>query len=555
MIGVICKNSQKSTVEEFFQLFKTPWEFYNGNEQYDVILMTEEYSPLPKSRLFVLFGTTTTNFDICNQIQISPDSEKSMIKVEEYTFPVNNVITFLNSNHHSIVKNEKDVAVGIKMSNPDMHMIRIGYDIFDEIEHLMTTGQETKHASFPTLDIHIDLLKRWMLDAGIQVIEIPPVPDKYLFTVCLTHDVDFIKITDHGLDHSVLGYIVRSIFTGFLRNYKSNITWKKMIKNWKALISLPFVYLGLTKDVWFDIDRYCEIEKDIPSTYFFLPYKEHPGKTKGKRQPRARMMKYDIQDYKPLIKNISSQGREIGLHGLNAWDDDNIGKQEKRVLENLLEGKNVGVRIHWLYFKQESPQLLENAGFLYDSTFGFNDAIGYKAGTSQVFKLPTTKNLLELQLSVMDTSLFYKRRMGVNEPKAMNMINKLIDQCKKFGGVLTINWHTRSLSPERNWDEFYIELINLLKSEHVWFASAHDVIRWFKIRRSIRFKSVSAQDDKISLDFPQIDDTGLPQFQLRVHTPVIKRRIENISQHREQFCKTIPLNRNAESYRLVSHQR
>ena len=31
---------------------------------------------------------------------------------------------------------------------------------------------------------------------------------------------------------------------------------------------------------------------------------------------------------------------------------------------------------------------LEEAGFLYDSTMGYNDAIGYWAGTSQIYKHP-----------------------------------------------------------------------------------------------------------------------------------------------------------------------
>ena len=41
--------------------------------------------------------------------------------------------------------------------------------------------------------------------------------------------------------------------------------------------------------------------------------------------------------------------------------------------------------MHWLYFGDDSPKTLEAAGFDYDSTCGYNDAVGYRAGTSQVF--------------------------------------------------------------------------------------------------------------------------------------------------------------------------
>ena len=35
VIGVMCKADQTAAVEEFFQLFKTPWEFYQPARAYD----------------------------------------------------------------------------------------------------------------------------------------------------------------------------------------------------------------------------------------------------------------------------------------------------------------------------------------------------------------------------------------------------------------------------------------------------------------------------------------------------------------------------------------
>ena len=37
MIGVIFRDTQKSVVEEFFELFKTPWEVFRPNRSYDVV--------------------------------------------------------------------------------------------------------------------------------------------------------------------------------------------------------------------------------------------------------------------------------------------------------------------------------------------------------------------------------------------------------------------------------------------------------------------------------------------------------------------------------------
>ena len=38
MIGVIADPAEHDVVREFFELFKTPWEFYRGDGQYDVLL-------------------------------------------------------------------------------------------------------------------------------------------------------------------------------------------------------------------------------------------------------------------------------------------------------------------------------------------------------------------------------------------------------------------------------------------------------------------------------------------------------------------------------------
>ena len=42
--------------------------------------------------------------------------------------------------------------------------------------------------------------------------------------------------------------------------------------------------------------------------------------------------------------------------------------------------------MHWLYFDRIAGAA-RAAGFTYDSTWGYNEAVGYRAGTSQVFVL------------------------------------------------------------------------------------------------------------------------------------------------------------------------
>jgi hypothetical protein len=40
MIGVVAEYTEAAIVQEFFQLFKTPWEFYREDAQYEVVLIS-----------------------------------------------------------------------------------------------------------------------------------------------------------------------------------------------------------------------------------------------------------------------------------------------------------------------------------------------------------------------------------------------------------------------------------------------------------------------------------------------------------------------------------
>ncbi len=109
--------------------------------------------------------------------------------------------------------------------------------------------------------------------------------------------------------------------------------------------------------------------------------------------------------------------------------------------------------MHWLYYDQQSPSALETAGAAYDSTIGYNETVGYRAGTTQVYKPLDVSRLLELPLHVMDTALFYPSYLGLSPQEARALLGRMVDNAVHFGGCLTINWHDRSLAPERLWGE------------------------------------------------------------------------------------------------------
>src|SRR5262249_12150778 len=155
-------------------------------------------------------------------------------------------------------------------------------------------------------------------------------------------------------------------------------------------------------------------------------------------------------------------GGEIGLHGIDAWFESSLGRDESQRISQFSGKSGVGVRMHWLYRNERTPEVLEDAGFPYDSTFGYNETVGYRAGTSQVFKPLKVKELLELPMHVMDTALFYPSYLDLSVPRARQHVRFVLDNADRFGGTLTINWHDRSISPERLWGGFYEWLLDEL---------------------------------------------------------------------------------------------
>ena len=192
-----------------------------------------------------------------------------------------------------------------------------------------------------------------------------------------------------------------------------------------------------------------------------------------------------------------------------------------QVIRDITGKSAVGIRMHWLYFSEHSPDTLDRAGYIYDSTLGYNEAVGYRNGTTQIFRPPGARRLLEIPLTVQDTALFFPDRMNLTEPEAFDTCRKILDDLERFGGVLTVNWHDRSLAPERNWDTFYARFLKEIEASNPWFAQARMAVAWFQRRRETTFSRVTFSSSRVVVQFANLAAPleGLPPLTLRVHRP------------------------------------
>ena len=178
----------------------------------------------------------------------------------------------------------------------------------------------------------------------------------------------------------------------------------------------------------------------------------------------------------------------------------------------------MGIRMHWLLRDGNTYSVLENAGYTYDSTAGYNETPGYRCGTTQTFRPLDTRKLLELPLHIQDGALFYSKRLGLSEPEAWKQCETFIANAERLGGVLTVLWHDRSPGPERFWGDFYVKLVQKLKSLEVWFGNAGQVVAWFQKRREVTFQRVKADDGTSRIKLCCNGRQFVPPLRVRIHS-------------------------------------
>jgi hypothetical protein len=177
--------------------------------------------------------------------------------------------------------------------------------------------------------------------------------------------------------------------------------------------------------------------------------------------------------------------------------------------------------MHWLLRDANTPVVLERAGYAYDATAGYNETVGYRNGTTQVFRPFGAQTLLELPLHIQDGALFYPQRLDLSEPEAQTRCSALIRRAQELGGVLTVLWHDRSHGPERFWGDFYIGLVRALKSANAWFCTAGQAVDWFRKRRAVRFERVErAGGTRIRLCYD--GDAIRPPLRVVMHRLAVK---------------------------------
>ena len=489
MIGVLVSDSRVRLVGELFELFKTPWETYHAGSRYDAVLCFGCAAPEGAHPFTGVYSASPVQSDETQGFRVSGRRRQCQIDAGERAAVLPAAVATVAGAGDPVLHSADNGGVLARRVRSDTGVsCRFGFDLLEQMEWWLSHGQRPAAAMSPALDLQVALLRELLIDAGVPLIEVLPTPEAHTFCACLTHDVDFMGIRFHVFDRTFFGFLYRATVGSLVGIARRRLSVTAAFRNIRAVLSLPLIYLGFLPDFMNCLDRYEEIDGSEASTFFVIPFKDRNGEKAPDKATARRRVKYDVDDVRPQLDALRSRGVEIAVHGIDAWHSVEAGRTERRRIDDGSRADSpAGIRMHWLWSSSDTPEILEKAGYRYDSTFGYNGAVGFRGATTQPFRPLPCSYLLELPLAVQDTALFFPDRMNLTETGAWPVAERLVDTAVRFGGMLVFNWHQRSLAPERNWGDFYRRLVRHLRRSGAWLTTASRAAKWFAARRSLSF--------------------------------------------------------------------
>ena len=333
-----------------------------------------------------------------------------------------------------------------------------------------------KVVDYPWIDRLLQFLQNMLdlrSDAKEDVVCMPRWPKGHRWAVCLSHDVDMLY---KWRARSVLHLLLRTPL------YAMPSRWRRLAREWSEVIQR----IRGGADPWFLVDEMIDLEDrwGLLSTFLFLA-ESHDHQTY-----RYHLARTQVHE---LLLRIRERGREVALHaGWHTLRNRARLQDERALLMRLIEDQVQVVRQHWLRSdREQSWQDQELSGLLVDSSLGWNDSPGYRAGTGLPFhpwNLSSRKahELLEIPLVLMDSQLYDEQQLSYHE--AVESSDRLLDLCRRTGSLLTVNWHPHVLCredfPGRR--DHYQQLLQQIVEGNAWVAGLGAVAEHWKRRERYR---------------------------------------------------------------------
>jgi hypothetical protein len=267
------------------------------------------------------------------------------------------------------------------------------------------------------------------------------------FEVILTHDVDDPLAT---LDHGPRDF-ARQLGGDLVRRRDPRLALRRV----RSLAGDRRLDPHNTFDFLMDVSE----RHGLRSAFYFLAHRDE--------RPRDAAFLFEDSWVRALIGHIGRRGHEVGLHtSFCTPRDAALTRTEFARLRDVAEAEGVdqhewGGRQH--YLRWTNPDTWRNwdeAGLGYDSTLGYAEALGFRAGTChpyRVFDLRERRplRLRERPFQVMDVALLSALRPDT----ARDAVLEIAAQCRRYRGCLVVLWHNNTLLRSRREQRWYEELV------------------------------------------------------------------------------------------------
>lgn len=184
-----------------------------------------------------------------------------------------------------------------------------------------------------------------------------------------------------------------------------------------------------------------------------------------------------------LLRRASADGWEMGFHpGRRTAVDFERFREQKEAAERILGLPIVGGRQHVLEFRvPHTWRIWEQAGLLYDSTVGYADRPGFRAGTCLPYRPwdlleGREMDLWELPLIVMDDTLDSYLKLPPEEAEIL--LDRLLGSVRRQRGVLTLLWHNTYFGSENGgrWHSLLAGLVEKAQAQGAFVGPPREVL-------------------------------------------------------------------------------
>jgi hypothetical protein len=332
-----------------------------------------------------------------------------------------------------------------------------GDDVAEAFFHLARVeerdGARDEHGRFRAASSCLDPLdpplERLRARLGVE----PGWPDGATFAVALTHDVDSVRRWTRIGMRGAAARLKSDLLDGRARAAVREATG----------LALAPVHRARGSDPNWRFDAIVAESRRRGargSTFFVLG---------GHSDPHDGASPDTYAQLRPeLVALLRGVGAEVGLHGsyAAAVDVERLAG-ERRVLESAGDAIN-GQRYHYLRvdpFRNLQP--LADLGFTYDTSLGFSDAVGFRAGIARPFRpwnfaREAPLDIVEVPLALMDVTLAEPRYLGLRARDAWARIERLLDWAAANRAGFSVLWHPdRFDAPTAGgWDRVFFRLID-----------------------------------------------------------------------------------------------